>query len=110
MHFESPNYLNPMLLIIPSVEIKNGKCVQTVQGTAGYTYSDDPIEAAKLWRRENAKSLFVTDIDGALEGRLVNFEIIRAMVNSVDIPIMLGGGVRSFDAIRHIEVMNSSQE
>ena len=89
-----------MLLIIPAVDIKRGRCVQMVQGIEGYSYSDDPVEMARLWRMENARSLHVTDIDGALEGHLVNADIIRRMVNTVDIPIELGGGLRSLDAVK----------
>lgn|ERR1043166_1637430 len=89
-----------MLLIIPAIEIKDGKCVQMVQGISSGIYTDDPIEMAKLWRKENSKSLHVTDIDGAVEGRLVNFDIIRRMVKTVDIPIELGGGMRTFDAVQ----------
>jgi phosphoribosylformimino-5-aminoimidazole carboxamide ribotide isomerase len=89
-----------MLLIIPAVEIKGGKCVQMVQGLEGFIYSNDPIEMAKLWRKENAKSLHVTDVDGALEGRLVNFEVIERMVKTVDIPVELGGGLRTFEEVQ----------
>jgi len=89
-----------MLLIIPAIDIKDGTCVQMVQGHEGFAYSDDPIEMAKLWRKENAKSLHVTDVDGAMEGRLVNFDVIERMVKTVDIPIELGGGLRTFDEVR----------
>jgi len=86
-----------MLLIIPSIEIENGKCARKVQGTGGFVYSDDPVEIAKLWRKENAKSLHVTDRDGITSGNLINFEIVRRIVKTVDIPIELGGGIRKFD-------------
>lgn len=89
-----------MLLIIPAVEIKNGKCVQTVQGAEGFVYGDDPIEIARLWRKENAKSLHVTDVDGAIQGHVVNFDAIMNMVKAVDIPIELGGGLRTFDQVK----------
>jgi len=89
-----------MLLIIPAIEIKGGRCVQMVQGVEGYSYSDDPVEMARLWRKENAKSLHVTDIDGALQGYLVNKEVLKRMVSTVDIPIELGGGLRSFDSVK----------
>ena len=89
-----------MLLIIPAVEIKGGKCVQMVQGMEGFVYSDDPIEMARLWRKENAKTLHVTDVDGAIEGRLVNFDVIQKMVKTVDIPVELGGGLRTFDEVK----------
>lgn len=71
-----------------------------VQGVEGFVYSDDPIEVSKLWRKENAKSLHVTDVDGALRGSLVNLDVIRSMVRSVDIPIELGGGLRSIAEIQ----------
>jgi phosphoribosylformimino-5-aminoimidazole carboxamide ribotide isomerase len=89
-----------MLLVIPAIEIKGGCCVQMVQGVEGFTYSSDPVEMAKLWRRENAKSLHVTDVDGALTGHLVNTDIIKRMVATVDIPIELGGGLRTFDDVK----------
>ncbi|HUN67032.1 MAG TPA: 1-(5-phosphoribosyl)-5-[(5-phosphoribosylamino)methylideneamino] imidazole-4-carboxamide isomerase [Bacteroidota bacterium] len=89
-----------MFLVIPAIEIKSGKCVEMIQGVEGYVYSDDPIEMAKLWRKENAKSLHVTDVDGALEGRLVNFDVIERMVKTVDIPIELGGGLRTIAEVR----------
>lgn len=89
-----------MLLVIPAIEIKGGRCARTVQGMEGYQNSDDPVEMAKLWRKENAKSLHVTDIDGAKAGRLVNAEAIKLIVQNVDIPVELGGGLRTFDAVK----------
>ncbi len=89
-----------MLLIIPAIDIKGGKCVQPIHGHEGFTYSDDPTEMAKLWRKENAKSLYVTDIDGIREGRLMNFEVIDRMVKSVDIPVTLGGGIHTLEEVQ----------
>jgi len=70
-----------------------------VQGEEGFSYSDDPVEMARLWRKENAKSLHVTDVDGAIQGRVMNSHVVRRMVETVDIPIELGGGLRSFEAV-----------
>jgi phosphoribosylformimino-5-aminoimidazole carboxamide ribotide isomerase len=89
-----------MLLIIPAIDIRGGHCVQMVRGVEGYSYSDDPAEMARLWRKENAKSLHVTDVDGAKQGRLVNVDCIREIVSTVDIPVELGGGLRSVDAVK----------
>jgi phosphoribosylformimino-5-aminoimidazole carboxamide ribotide isomerase len=89
-----------VLLIIPAIEIRGGRCVQMVQGVEGFSYSDDPVEMAKLWRKENAKSLHVTDVDGAIQGHLVNTDVIKRIISTVDIPIELGGGLRTFDAVR----------
>ncbi|HLX11649.1 MAG TPA: 1-(5-phosphoribosyl)-5-[(5-phosphoribosylamino)methylideneamino] imidazole-4-carboxamide isomerase [Bacteroidota bacterium] len=89
-----------MLLVIPSIELRRGKCLQRVQSPNGYVYSDDPIESAKLWRKENAKSLYIADIDGAIEGKMVNVDSVRTIVETVDIPIMFGGGLRTFDEVK----------
>jgi phosphoribosylformimino-5-aminoimidazole carboxamide ribotide isomerase len=88
-----------MLLIIPAIEIRSEHCVRKVVGIDGTVYSDDPIKMVKLWRTENAKSLHVTDIDGALAGKPVNTEIVKQMVRAVDIPIELGGGMRTFNDV-----------
>lgn len=84
-----------MLFIIPSLEIKNGLCARTITGVKGHSYSNDPVEISKLWRLENAKALHVTDLDGVDTGHPVNLEIVKKIVARVDIPIILGGGIRS---------------
>lgn len=89
-----------MLLVLPSIDIKGGRCVQMVQGVEGFAYSDDAVEMARLCRLENAKTLHITDIDGALAGRPVNTDTIRRMIGSVDIPISIGGGIRTFEDIQ----------
>jgi phosphoribosylformimino-5-aminoimidazole carboxamide ribotide isomerase len=89
-----------MLLVLPAIDIKGGRSVQMVQGVEGFAYSDDPVEMARLCRMENAKSLHVTDIDGAMQGHLVNTETIKRMVERVDIPIALGGGLRTVGEVK----------
>ena len=89
-----------MLLIIPAMEIKDGRCVQMVRGVEGFVYSDQPAEMARLWRQENAKSLHLTDVDGALQGHLVNQHVIEEMVEAIDIPIEIGGGLRTLTDVR----------
>lgn len=89
-----------MLLIIPSIEIKDGKCVRSVQSAEGFQYTDDPVERAILWRKENAKALHFTDVDGAIEGRVVNDGVIAKVIKAVDIPVELGGGLRTFEEVK----------
>ena len=89
-----------MLLVLPAIDIKGGRCVQMVQGVEGFAYSDDAVEMARLCRLENAKTLHITDIDGALTGHPVNTEIIRKVVASVDIPVSVGGGLRTYEDVR----------
>ncbi len=88
-----------MILVIPAIEIRDGRCVQQILGVEGYSYSDDPVAISLLWRTENAKALHVTDLDGIQPGHLVNTDVIGRMVGAVDIPIVMGGGLRSFGAV-----------
>jgi len=88
------------LLVIPSIDIKNGKTVRVVQGIPELDckeYGSDPVEMAKIWRSENAKLLHVVDFDGAFEHSKRNIEIIREICSSVIIPVEYTGGVRSMD-------------
>ncbi|MEK6651093.1 MAG: HisA/HisF-related TIM barrel protein, partial [Bacteroidota bacterium] len=93
-----------MLLIFPSIEISKECCVEVVHGVAGdeRTYSVNPVQMAILWRGENAKTLHVIDMDGIAEGKIVNEDIIRRMVESVDIPIQVGGGLRTYEEIERV--------
>jgi phosphoribosylformimino-5-aminoimidazole carboxamide ribotide isomerase len=84
-----------MLLIVPLVEITDGRCLHRVRRYDGSLGSDDPVETVRLWRKENAKFLHLTDLDGAREGRMVNLETLRRVAGTVDIPIEYSGGVRT---------------
>lgn len=88
------------LLVIPSIDIKNGKTVRVVKGIPELDckeYGSDPVEMAKIWRAENAKLLHVVDFDGALEHSKENIGIIKEICSSVIIPVEYAGGIRSFD-------------
>lgn len=93
-----------MILIFPAIDIKDGKCVRLVQGEPGTEkiYSDDPAKMAILWRGENAKTLHVVDLDGAFQGHLKNLGAIRRVVDAVDIPIQLGGGIRTYEEVKQL--------
>lgn len=88
-----------MLLVIPAIELVSEHCARRVQGVDGTPYSDDPVRMAKLWRLENARSLHVTDVDGAICGHPMNTVTVREMVKAVEIPIELSGGLRTLDDI-----------
>jgi phosphoribosylformimino-5-aminoimidazole carboxamide ribotide isomerase len=86
------------LLVIPSIDIKNGKCVRTVQGIPEldcYEYGNNPVEMAKIWRAENAKMIHVVDFDGAHERSKRNYKVIEEICSSVVIPVEFAGGLRS---------------
>ncbi len=104
--FQSP------LLVIPSIDIKNQKLVRIVQGipqVAPSTYPDDPIEMAKIWRAENAKCLHVVDFDGAWYGTDINRNVIEKLIESVVIPVQLGGGLRTIEKIRDAFKMGAAR-
>jgi len=91
--------MKSQLLIIPSIDIKNGKTVRGVQGIPELNckdYGNDPVEMAMIWRAENAKFLHIVDFDHAWEHSKVNFDIIREICDSVIIPVEFGGGISSF--------------
>lgn len=93
-----------MILILPAIDLKNGKCVRLVQGAEGTEtiYSDDPVQMAVLWRGENAKTIHVVDLDGAFGGKMKNLDVLRRMIEAVDIPIQVGGGIRTYDQVKQL--------
>jgi phosphoribosylformimino-5-aminoimidazole carboxamide ribotide isomerase len=94
------NNIKKLLLVIPSIDIKDGKTVRVVQGIPELDckeYGDDPVEMAMIWRAENAKMLHVVDFDGAFEHSKKNYGIIEKMCTSVIIPIEFTGGIRNIE-------------
>lgn len=94
-------------LIIPAVDIKNGKCVQLVQGEPGteQVMIENPHEVAKSWENRGARLLHVIDLDGAFGDRKKNADLIKKILDEVNIPVQVGGGIRTKeDAIRLLEM------
>jgi len=89
------------MVIIPAIDIKDGRCVRLEQGRAGTetVYSDDPVEVARRWESEGAELIHVVDLDGAFSGTPRNDALILKMVQSVKIPIQAAGGIRTVDEI-----------
>jgi phosphoribosylformimino-5-aminoimidazole carboxamide ribotide isomerase len=88
------------LLVIPSIDIKDGKTVRVVQGIPELDcleYGSDPIEMARIWRAENAKIIHIVDFDAAVEHSHKNLPIIEEICNSVIIPVEFAGGVRNYE-------------
>ncbi len=90
--------------LYPAIDMKGGKCVRLTQGLFDNVkvYSDTPADMAKLWVSQGATFLHIVDLDGALAGHSVNEAAIRRIVESVDVPIQLGGGIRSAEAVRNM--------
>lgn len=92
------------MIIIPAIDIKDGKCVRLLQGKkeAVTVYSDDPASMAKHWAGLGAELLHVVDLDGAFSGEQKNFDVIMAIRKTIDIPIQVGGGIRDMSTIEKL--------
>jgi phosphoribosylformimino-5-aminoimidazole carboxamide ribotide isomerase len=92
------------MLIIPAIDLKDGRCVRLRQGRAGDStvYSDDPPAMAARWVGQGARYLHVVDLDGAFRGRPVHRDVIARIAASVAVPIEAGGGLRSDADVRSL--------
>ena len=91
-------------LIIPAIDLKDGKCVRLKQGRMedDTVFSDDPVAMADRWVKEGARRLHLVDLNGAFDGVPVHKEVVTAIAKAhPTLPIQLGGGVRSLETIRH---------
>ena len=84
------------MIIIPAVDIKDGKCVRLLQGRkeAQTVFSDNPVAMAHRWEKEGAERIHVIDLDGAFEKQPKNLPVIERIINSTSVPIQVGGGIR----------------
>jgi len=84
------------MLVIPSIDLRGGKCVRLVQGKADAetVFSDDPVAMAVKWQSKGARFLHVVDLDGAFTGAPKNLDVVKEIVDAMSIPVELGGGIR----------------
>ncbi len=91
------------MVIIPAIDVKDGRCVRLKQGdmSTATVYSEDPVAVARHWLAQGARRLHVVDLNGAAAGRPKNEGVIREIVKAVgdSIPVQLGGGIRDLDTI-----------
>ncbi|HVJ85826.1 MAG TPA: 1-(5-phosphoribosyl)-5-[(5-phosphoribosylamino)methylideneamino]imidazole-4-carboxamide isomerase [Caulifigura sp.] len=88
--------------ILPAIDLRGGRCVRLRQGDYNQetVFSDDPAAMARQWVAGGAKRLHLVDLDGAKAGRPVNVEAIRGIVQAVDVPCQIGGGIRDDDSVK----------
>ena len=86
--------------LYPAIDIRGGQCVRLTQGLfdQAKVYAADPAEVAKLWKSQGASWLHLVDLDGALAGRSVNEGVIQRIIRETDLPVGLGGGIRTLEA------------
>jgi len=83
--------------VIPAVDLRGGRCVQLVQGIPGteLVSLDDPIAEALKWIDKGAQTLHLIDLDGAIEGERINAQVVERIVDSTNVRVEVGGGIRT---------------
>ena len=91
------------MLLIPAIDLKDGKCVRLKQGdmSQSTTFGEDPAAMARRWVNAGARRLHLVDLNGAFAGKPVNEAAVKAILAEVgdEIPVQLGGGIRDLDTI-----------
>jgi phosphoribosylformimino-5-aminoimidazole carboxamide ribotide isomerase len=89
------------MLIIPAIDIKDGRCVRLFQGDMDKetVYFEKPLDGARHWRQEGATFIHIVDLNGALEGRPVHTSEVAAICRETGLSVELGGGLRTVEAV-----------
>ena len=92
------------MVIFPAIDIRGGKCVRLFKGDFAQetVFSDRPEEMAAKWEAQGGHFLHLVDLDGARAGKSVNLEVIKKIVDTVSIPVELGGGIRTMENIDEV--------
>jgi phosphoribosylformimino-5-aminoimidazole carboxamide ribotide isomerase len=91
------------MLLIPAIDLKEGKCVRLRQGRMedDTVFSDDPVAVAAKWVEQGARRIHLVDLDGAFAGKPRNAGVIHAIASAFpDVPVQIGGGIRDEDTIQ----------
>ena len=88
--------------IIPAIDIRGGHAVRLFQGdyTKETVFSDSPVDIAQQWANSAPTRIHIVDLDGARDGKSTNRSIIQSICKRIDVPIQVGGGIRSLNTIR----------
>jgi phosphoribosylformimino-5-aminoimidazole carboxamide ribotide isomerase len=99
------------MILLPAVDILDGKAVRLAQGEFDRLteYDADPLDAARRWVQAGARSLHVVDLDGARSGAPVNLEHVRRIAGEVGVPLQVGGGLRTIEAVREAIAAGASR-
>lgn len=91
------------MIVIPAVDLKDGRCVRLSQGRMEQetVYSEHPVQMAQHWEVKGAERIHVVDLNGAVAGKPFHQSLIKEMVQSIQIPVEVGGGIRDFDTIEN---------
>lgn len=91
------------MIVFPAIDLKNGKCVRLLQGKkdSETIYFDNPVEVAQMWESKGAQYLHLVDLDGAFEGQPKNLSVVKEIVETLNIPVELGGGIRNLEIAKN---------
>ncbi len=91
------------MIIFPAIDLKDGKCVRLKKGEmdSATVFNENPANQARKFARQGFKWIHIVDLNGAFAGKPVNVEPVKEIVNSVSIPVQLGGGIREIKTIEH---------
>ncbi len=97
--------------VYPAIDLRGGRCVRLKQGDFERIkeYDADPIARAREWERRGAPALHVVDLDGAKEGHPAQLDLIKEITASVDVPVQVGGGVRTLEDLRAVLASGASR-
>lgn len=92
------------MIVIPAIDLSEGQVVRLERGDMARrtVYSDDPAAMARQWEGQGAGRMHVVDLDGAITGRPVNLDALRAICEAIEIPVDMGGGLRTLDDIETV--------
>ncbi|MGB3682376.1 MAG: 1-(5-phosphoribosyl)-5-[(5-phosphoribosylamino)methylideneamino]imidazole-4-carboxamide isomerase [Rubrobacteraceae bacterium] len=90
--------------VFPAIDLRGGRCVRLKQGDFDRSkeYDADPVERAREWERRGARAIHVVDLDGAKSGHPAQLPLIREISGAVDVPVQMGGGVRTLEDLRAV--------
>ena len=99
------------MLIIPAIDIKEGRCVRLTEGKFEDVeiFSDDPVAVAVKWANKGAMMLHVVDLDGARYGKLTNISLLEQIIKKVNIPVQTGGGIRNYRDVKNLINLGASR-
>lgn len=99
------------MILFPAIDIRGGKCVRLVKGdfACETVFAERPADMARRWQNEGAQYLHVVDLDGARSGKPVNLAAIEDILQQVELPVQLGGGIRDLATIDRLLEMGVSR-
>ncbi len=99
------------MIIYPAIDIRGGRCVRLTEGRfdSETVFADDPAEMALKWEACGAEYLHLVDLDGALAGASKNLPVIERILHTVKLPVQVGGGIRSLQAIEKLLTLGVSR-